>query len=653
MGAALRTVGGMASRLLVRAAGPVGLAIGAGLWAYDVTSSLVNIFTPMPDSYSYSFSTSTRDNMIAPLPDTVSHNDPMRDRGHDEYDGQDTTSFQQYFSWYTQPNNGSKLVNALTSGLNGDQLYDSGEMTTFHQGHSWSILDILTVTAAGAAMLIPGGQSVGSILLASAATLPSVLHNNVEQQAAPTNFKAAFTLFYGAIQNRYKAAIAAGQSPEDAANTAVAYGHTITSNVDTGRSLNIGVQNGEYTVQTGFNESDTASFLAAYELDPYVFWGMDETTLINMGLNGEMASDPHFMTTHDDTWREMTTNNPFFAAAQVDTQTTYNQTLANATVDSFANLISNVPSEDPAYGYLLQQLNAIKQDPSISSNLSTANKQLVEIPANVDATLAITSPYFFSVNAAWQAQTTIYRNISSFQEELPNWFAFNTIAPVEGLTSQDNQMLSQSATLMQELGVYDFNLTSSEGYHPESGQLFRTTRVETDQYDALLQQLDGIRELGISIGNTVIDDVLVSYMRQYDREGATSSRSAAIGTVIGKIQTAQSEGRGLSFLSVSNPDTTLVRGSMVQDLNSTQSSHYEALYNQDNTRWLGYDTNVLEHLGLNTNLANGALEEGESVVSSHSDASVQDTVDQFSNALDDQQATLSVISPEEENVDSS
>ena len=432
----------------------------------------------------------------------------------------------------------------------------------------------------------------------------------------------------------------------------MAYGHTITSNVDTGRSLNIGVQNGQFTVQTGFNESDTASFLSAYELDPYVFWGMDETTLENMGLNGAMASDAHFMTTHDDTWREMTTNNPFFAAAQVDTQTTYNQTLANATVDSFVSLIANVPTEDPSYGYLLQQLNALKEDPSISSNLSTANKQLVDVPQNVDATLAIISPYFFSVNAAWQAQTTIYRNISSFQEELPNWFSFNTIAPVEGLSSQENQQLSQSATLMQELGVYDYNLTNSEGYHPESGQLFRSTRFETDQYDSLLSQLNSIRQEGLSIGNTVIDDVLVSYMRQYDREGAISSRAAAVATVIGKVELAQSEGRGISFLSVSNPDTTLVRGSMVQDLNSTQSSHYEAMYTQDNTRWVGYDTNVLQHLGLNTNLANGALEEGESVVSIHSDASVQDVVDQFSNALDDQQANLSVISPEE-NVDSS
>ena len=330
----------------------------------------------------------------------------------------------------------------------------------------------------------------------------------------------------------------------------------------------------------------------------------------------------------------------------------YKRQLSNATVDSFANLISHVPSEDPAYGYLIQQLNAIKEDPSIVNNLSAANKKLVEVPPNVDATLAVTSPYFFSVNAAWQAQTTIYRNISSFQEELPNWFAFNTIAPVEGLTSQENQQLSQAATLMQELGVYDYNLTNSEGYHPESGQLFRSTRFETDKYDGLLSQLDSIREQGLSIGNTVIDDVLLSYMRQYDREGAANSRAAAVATVVGKIELAQTEGRGLSFLSVSNPDTTLVRGSMVQDLNSTQSSHYEALYNQDNTRWVGYDTSVLQHLGLNTNLANGALGEGESVVSSHSDASVQDTVDQFSSALDDQQATLSVIAPEE-NIDSS
>jgi len=383
-----------------------------------------------------------------------------------------------------------------------------------------------------------------------------------------------------------------------------------------------------------------------------VFWGMDEQTLERMGLNGDMASDAHFMTTHADTWNAMTSNNTFFSASQVSMENTYNQTLANATVDSFANLISHVPSEDPAYGYLLQQLNAIKQDSSIVDNLSADNKQLVEVPPDVDATLAITSPYFFSVNAAWQAQTTIYRNISSFQEELPNWFAFNTIAPVDGLTSQENQQLSESATLMQELGVYDYNLTNSEGYHPESGQLFRSTRFETDQYDGLLAQLNGIQEQGLSIGNTVIDDVLLSYMRQYDREGAANSRAAAVATVVGKVELAQTEGRGLSFMSVSNPDTTLVRGSMVQDLNSTQSSHYEALYNQDNTRWVGYDTTVLEHLGLNTNLANGALEEGESVVSSHSDASVQDTVDQFSNALDDQQATLSVIAPEE-NIDSS
>ena len=196
-----------------------------------------------------------------------------------------------------------------------------------------------------------------------------------------------------------------------------------------------------------------------------------------------------------------------------------------------------------------------------------------------------------------------------------------------------------------------YNLSNSDGYHPESGQAFQSTRFETDQYDGLLAQLNGIREQGISIGNSVLDDVLLAYQRQYDREGALDSRAAAVATVIGKVELAQSEGRGTSFLSASNPDGTMVRGSMVQDLNSTQSSHYEALYNQDHTRWLGYDANVLQHLGLNTNLSNGALAEGESVVGSNSDASVQATVDQFASALEDQQATIDVISPTGENVE--
>jgi len=629
-----------ATRMLVgglaRAAGPLGAVAATGLAAWSITETLINAFKSMPDSYSYSFSTNTQDNMIAPLPDGVPHNSSMRDRGHDSYDGQDSTSFQQYFQFYTSDGHNDAITNALQNGLSADQLYNSGDMTTFHTEHSWSFLEVVA--------MFPAWGLVSA--------LPTVLNHELGGQAAPNNFKASFGLFYGALQSRYNESINNGDSPETAAQVATMYGNTIMNNVDNGRSVNIGIDDGVYSVQTGYNESDTADFLAAYEQDPYVFWGMDEQTLERMGLNGDMASDAHFMTTHNDTWNQMTTNNPFFAAAQVSMENTYNQTVANATVDSFANLISNVPSEDPAYGYLLQQLNAIKQDPSIVNNLSADNKQLVELPSNIDATLAITSPYFFSVNAAWQAQTTIYRNISSFQEELPNWFAFNTIAPVEGLTSQENQQLSQSATLMQELGVYDYNLTNSEGYHPESGQLFRSTRFETDQYDGLLSQLNSIREEGLSIGNTAIDDVLFSYMRQYDREGAANSRDAAVATVIGKVELAQSEGRGISFLSVSNPDTTLVRGSMVQDLNTTQSSHYEALYNQDNTRWVGYDANVLQHLGLNTNLANGALAEGESVVNENSDVSDDNTVQQFSNALDDQQATLSVISPEE-NVDSS
>jgi hypothetical protein len=632
----LSSAGGMLASGLMRAAGPLGAAAAVGLSAWSVTNTLINAFKSKPTNYSYSFSQNTQDNMVAPLPAGVSHDSPMRDRGHDSYDSQDTTSFTNYFRFYTSPDRSAAIRNALQAGFNADQLYDSGHMTTFHQEHSWSFMEIVS--------LFPAWGLITS--------LPVILNHQLEQHAAPTNFKAAFSLFYGALQTRYNEAIANGDTPEDAAQNAVEYGHAITDGVDAGRSLNIGVDDGQFFVQTGFNEEDTAQFLAAYEQDPYVFWGMDQSTLERMGLNGEMAYNSHFLTTHDDTWNNMTQSNPYFASAQLAMETSYKETLANATVDSFEVLVSNVPTEDPAYGYLLQQLNALKQDPSISSNLSTQNKKLVDVPPDVDASLAVVSPYFFSVNAAWQAQTTIYRNISSFQQELPDWFSFNTIAPVEGLSSKGNQELAQAATLMQQLGAYDYNLTNSEGYHPETGQIFRSERFEVGSLSSLLDKLQAIPVGDKSTGDTVVDDVLIAYERQYTREKAADAWTAALSTVISKVQLAQAEGRSLSVLSVSNPDYSLSRGSMIQDLNETQSSHYVALYNQDNTRWVGYDKVELAHLGLNTDLSDGALAEDASVLNENSDAPVQETVDKFANALEDQAATASVIAPQE-NVDTS
>ena len=197
---------------------------------------------------------------------------------------------------------------------------------------------------------------------------------------------------------------------------------------------------------------------------------------------------------------------------------------------------------------------------------------------------------------------------------------------------------------MQQLGAYDYNLTGSVGYHPQASYRYQSNRYEVSQYDQLLQQLSSIDVDGVlSIGDPVFDDVLQSYEEQYTSEGAANARVAAIATVTAKLQLAQSQNRGISMLSVSHPDGTRIRGSMVQDLNATQSAHYTALYNQDHTRWMGYDSTMLSHLGLNPLLSQGELADGQSVVNDYADPATDEAVQEYTTRLDDAQATLQVL----------
>ena len=103
-------------------------------------------------------------------------------------------------------------------------------------------------------------------------------------------------------------------------------------------------------------------------------------------------------------------------------------------------------------------------------------------------------------------------------------------------------------------------------------------------------------------------------------------------------------GNEMRVYSELDPDGNLVASSsQTGDLSDNQLAYYQALVDDTPTLYKGYSTAALLTLGLNVNLANGALPLGNSVASDGHQLDA-DLVQQYSDMIDDRTDQLKGIS---------
>ena len=285
------------------------------------------------------------------------------------------------------------------------------------------------------------------------------------------------------------------------------------------------------------------------------------------------------------------------------------------------------------------QLKILQQQPDVNTYLSDQNKLIAVGTPDLDQVQelfpqAVESPYFASIQAAWMSQSDQFTNVEDFQEEddygnlgLPNWFSYDTTFGEQfGITSGESQILIENASLVQQLGLYDYNLAllGSEGNMIQNSEhKYTNYRIGLDVMS------DGIAGLNALLNNDPtanfegnnfvlnhgINDIIDAYETQFKSEGVSNSREAAIAATISKLQLAIADQKTINITSVSHQDNTLIGSSMIQELNVHQISYYTALYQENNDLYLGYSKQLLRGLGLNENLSLGALAEGETVQS--------------------------------------
>jgi hypothetical protein len=111
-----------------------------------------------------------------------------------------------------------------------------------------------------------------------------------------------------------------------------------------------------------------------------------------------------------------------------------------------------------------------------------------------------------------------------------------------------------------------------------------------------------------------ISYLYLSYFNQYKLEQVDDAQDAAWQTIVNQLQLAVNNGDQFRIYTELNPAGEMVNAaSAMGSLNSSQIAYYQALYNEDHTRYLGYSTAALYAMGLNVNLANGELSPGETV----------------------------------------
>jgi len=625
---------------LSRAMGPIGLLltfVGVGFQIWE------NLASQPPQNFMVKASNSTRDNLVMPLPEGAPNS--FRDTTHDQYGSYQTTSYLNYMKYYL--NNTTKFQEAINGGYSAMEAYRTiftGFPLVYHAPNDNTGEGQGGMGGVGGGQTSPGYYSVDYT-------------NPTEGQAY-----SYFQLMYNSIKQEYDSYTGAGLAPDKAMSTTITkYQGQINYAQENNRPLYVSryvQENGSYGYGSvnGYSEKDTAKALAEFKQNPFIFAGLPKSTLQLMGLPDNI-NDPDFL--DSDQFQTITEDNSFYDQENTQVELEVKQAVANAQVSSYKKLISTIPPEQTKVRqYFLYQLDQLQQDPTIASDLTGLNKLR---PAYVpplsliqqDYLDILSDPYYFSINAAWDAQTSQFTNIEEFSDDninaLPSWFSLD---PTEDndfdVSTIQNAKLALETNLKEQLGLYDYNLATMGS---EGGKVFQdsytyntNTLQDLDADLAYMKSAQGFSRLSIPGPDAKdINYLYLSYMKQYQVENVDDADDAAWQTIINQLQLAVNNGDQFRVYTELNPAGQMVNAaSAMGALNSSQLAYYQALYNEDHTRYLGYSSAALLALGLNINLQNGELSPGETV-GRNNEAIDPDLLAHFTSMISDRNAQLTQL----------
>ena len=590
---------------------------------YDANISL-------PDNYSMLISDSTRDNQVIRTP---THG--LRDTGHDGYNSMDTCSYLTYLKHYAFDTGYFGM--SIEEGKSAAEAYFSPYFAHFPNDWTPQAPSAAEAPLARRSIWAPEDTRVSQEYIADSLTnansnVPE-FNSNVESNA----FRM-FCFYYDYLVQVTSENIEAGYTPAIARARARDAGREFITAAENGHPLTVtriatppGSDQYTYGLISGYDETETAGALALLKNDHTAFKNTSPGALQQMGLPPE-ASSPDFVGSA--AWLALVDTNPYYQEALITYSTNMATFQADAVVQSYRNLLQNVPAENTQVrDYLLYQLQILKgqYEGDLSDQYKGSISSMTDEEGAELYNAIFTNTDYISFQATWSSGTSVYTPLISFTSgDVPSWFSVGPnsafLEYADNIPGEiENENLQNTLNLVQQLGVYDFTAsvlgvggkTSFNEDHVYTVQHFSDLeQVHADMlaweggdYDSLF----GDYRLTGDDGN-LLNNLYTTYRGQLVVEKVALAQEGAYNVLLSKIELALLHPE-LSFNALNEKDETGNSVSTVatMQLNGTQLAHQQALYNANPNIYLDYPPEVLQALGVNPNLSQGELQGAEDV----------------------------------------
>ena len=590
---------------------------------YDANISL-------PDNYSMLISDSTRDNQVIRTP---THE--LRDTGHDGYNGYDTTSYLTYLKHYAFDTGYFGM--SIEEGKSAAEAYFSPYFAHFPNDWTPQAPSAAEAPLARRSIWAPEDTRVSQEYIADSLTnansnVPE-FNSNVESNA----FRM-FCFYYDYLVQVTSENIEAGYTPAIARARARDAGREFITAAENGHPLTItriatppGSDQYTYGLISGYDEEETAGALAMLKNDPTAFKDTSEGALQQMGLPPE-ASDPSFV--GSEAWTLLVGDNSYYQDALITYDTNMATFQADAVVQSYRNLIKNVPAANTKVrDYLLYQLQILKgqYEGDLSARYKGTISDMTDDQASELYNEIFTDTDYISFQATWSSGTSVYTPLSDFTSgDVPSWFSVGPDSAFLEYSDDipneiENSKMQNTLNLVQQLGVYDFTADTlgvgGQGLFHDDHSYTLQTFDDLDKIHADMLSWDGSDYDSLfgdyrltSEDGSILNNLYTTYRDQLVVEKVALTQEGAYNVLLNKIELALLHPE-LSFNILNEKDETGNSVSTVATMqfNGTQLAHQQALYNANPNIYLDYPPDVLKAMGINPNLNAGALQGAEDV----------------------------------------
>ena len=445
-----------------------------------------------------------------------------------------------------------------------------------------------------------------------------------------------------------------------------------------------------WTTMQVLTQSDTATLLVALKYHPEMLEGTDSNSMFLFNLPS-VANNYDFSQSQQ--YTDLCNANPYYTSALQAYDQAQGETLATTQLTSYQSLMAQVPPGNPqVLQYLRAQLNSIAASSGITQYLSadeiasyTMGFTYTEEEANNLFSQVYNNSAYLAFQSAWNAGVNISIPYEDFVSNLrPPWFSMPSTGPWDafynvftGSPVNTIQNLGTTLSLINAVGTVDYTRSwlGAQGYgffdskHNYESHTFtqdEITAIQTWVFKALpnmslqlfpITSNDWMTNIFTTAGETANSPyteaflyaqlMMNTYQTEYTRMFVTNPEEAALQTVMSKLKQAQ-QSPDLRFTAVREYDPIVgntVNAVGTMQANSHLLSFYQALYLQDNTRWQGTPTEVLNAIGINPNLTNGQLPDGEDVGSNvvNGGTVIQSEMEQYQQQLATETTQLAAI----------